>query len=309
MVKIIAFSADSEPFRYERLLDKSWMAKFPGAAWLPILVENLRLKQLRVTSSDVALNHVNSGFWKANEIGVIQHLDNSDSDKLIKLGATPLILMAMESPLYAKKFFDNISLIAQKFPVRIMLQGLYDHLPNDNNNYTLRFPAYLNADIINITPWHKRKFMTMVVQNMYNEPLSPILFKYPFDILKWVYRYIRLFSFKKSVLKNKFEFSSLHDKRLEAVIFFGRKNRLDFFGRRWDNIKNLPRYYQRKLIPVFKNLNPNPIEDKINTISNYKFALCFENAAYKGGVSEKIIDCFVSPYYGSSFVKFMLMLF
>lgn len=39
-------------------------------------------------------------------------------------------------------------------------------------------------------------------------------------------------------------------------------------------------------------INPKPVDDKIKTISNYKFSLCFENTSFPGFITEKIIDCF-----------------
>ena len=69
---------------------------------------------------------------------------------------------------------------------------------------------------------------------------------------------------------------------------------MDLFGYGWENTKNLPIIFQKKLSPILNRIKPTPIEDKISKMSNYKFAICFENGAYKGGVSEKIIDCFLA---------------
>lgn len=37
-----------------------------------------------------------------------------------------------------------------------------------------------------------------------------------------------------------------------------------------------------------------PVADKIETLSQYKYALCFENVSQPGYITEKIIDCFVA---------------
>ena len=292
-IKIIAFTADSQVFENDRLFDQKWMLKFPGASWFPILASNL--KDYKVTTTDVALSHVESGYWEASSIGVIQHLDHSDPIKLISLGANPLLLIAAESPVYAVSFFNNITSIAKDFPKRVLLEVLIDQLPiEENKNYVLKFPSFFNKNIITPVEWENKYFMTMVVRNMYNDSLSLNYLKHPLDILIFVYRWLRTKTSRSFILKSNFPYENLHNKRIEAIIFFGKKNKLDLFGFGWDNIKNLPRYYQNKLLPVLKKIKPTPIDNKLTTISQYKFALCFENAAYKGGVSEKIIDCFVA---------------
>jgi hypothetical protein len=37
-----------------------------------------------------------------------------------------------------------------------------------------------------------------------------------------------------------------------------------------------------------------PVFDKVATLSKYRFALCFENTAFPGYVTEKIFDCFAA---------------
>lgn len=291
-MRIIACTAESEVFKYERLLDKSWMEKFQGASWIPILSN--KLNNYRFTSTDVALSHVNNGFWDASDIGVIQHLNHPDAKRLIELGAKPLVLLAMESPIYATSFLKNINSIASKFPKRVMLEGLIDCVPvEEKKNYILRFPSFSNDNILPIKPWNDRLFMTMVVRNMYGNSLSFKYLKHPLDIARWLFRLIKLFNVETLIEKKKFKYYSLHDKRIEAIIYFGELNCLDLFGHGWNSLKNLPKYYQNKLKPVLRKINPVPVDNKISTINNYKFALCYENASYKGGVSEKIIDCFV----------------
>lgn len=51
---------------------------------------------------------------------------------------------------------------------------------------------------------------------------------------------------------------------------------------------------------IVSNLKPTACNDKHAVITNYKFAICFENMSYPGYVTEKIIDCFragVIPIY------------
>jgi len=203
--------------------------------------------------------------------------------------------MATESPVYAARFFNDIANISIKFPKTVLLEVLLDKLPvNQNKNHILRYPSFFKKDIPPILPWKDRSFMVMVVRNMYNDSLSLNYLKYPLDILRFIYRFFKLMFDKSFIKKPNFELKVLHDKRIEAIIFFGNRNRLELFGYGWENTKNLPIFFQKKLSPILNRIKPTPIEDKISKMSNYKFAICFENGAYKGGVSEKIIDCFLS---------------
>ena len=95
---------------------------------------------------------------------------------------------------------------------------------------------------------------------------------------------------KSFIKKPNFELKILHDKRIEAIISFGDRNRLELFGYGWENTKNLPIFFQKKLSPILNRIKPTPIEDKISKMSNYKFAICFENGdVTAGSIYEKVI--------------------
>jgi hypothetical protein len=86
----------------------------------------------------------------------------------------------------------------------------------------------------------------------------------------------------------------LHDRRLAAISYFGRKGKLDLFGGGWESLSNLPQTWQNELSGTISSLNPAPCNSKQATLKNYKFALCFENMEFPGYVTEKLIDCLVA---------------
>jgi hypothetical protein len=69
---------------------------------------------------------------------------------------------------------------------------------------------------------------------------------------------------------------------------------MDLYGMNWLDFSRFKSNELKGLKPILKNLNPRFCEDKIKTISNYKFTFCLENIAMKGYVTEKIIDCLVA---------------
>jgi hypothetical protein len=105
----------------------------------------------------------------------------------------------------------------------------------------------------------------------------------------------------------------LYTERLRAVEFFHRFGEIDLYGPNWDRtpvrvgrgwIPRPVRRTQRWLLGRWRRLRPHPLyaaaaaaskgraPSKSETLSRYTFALCFENMAMEGWITEKIFDCF-----------------
>ena len=116
----------------------------------------------------------------------------------------------------------------------------------------------------------------------------------------------------------------LYRKRVECVEYFERFGEMDLYGRGWDgppfrlNYGVLPGTVQHALRGserVLRRFFPDPslnaarrawkgaAESKSETLSQYKFAICFENSILRGWITEKIFDCFfvgtVPVYWGA----------
>ena len=308
-LSIIALSADIALFKNERILDPLWAKKFPGAEWMPTLSDNLTKRGFRVTTTDVALSHVEQGYWNVENVCVIQHLNDPESERLIELGAKPLIVTAFESPLYVPKFYDEVNIIASKFRHRMFFSGLLNgFLDQQGSNHHLRFPCYHEEDIVEAVAWCERDFLVTVVANKYALPFSRLYLFHPVDALKWLKRCLRTFiSFDISKLMKVKNANQLQDIRYSAFCFFGKKGGLKLYGKGWETLKNLPYVYRKKLSPILSKLKPEVCNHKLQTIAQYKFSLCFENCSYPGYVTEKIIECFVAGvipvYLGAPDIK------
>lgn len=83
---------------------------------------------------------------------------------------------------------------------------------------------------------------------------------------------------------------NLYKERNKSLEYFSKEipGNFEYYGRGWNE---LPSCYKGE------------VEDKVKTLSNYKFCLCFENAVAKGYITEKIFDCFkarcVPIYWGA----------
>lgn len=101
----------------------------------------------------------------------------------------------------------------------------------------------------------------------------------------------KLCTFVGTCLKSKRK-GSLYEERKKAIRFFEAigEEGFEFYGRNWD--------------PSFYKSYRGPIADKIQTIKNYRFSICYENSSTCNGyVTEKIFDCFaagcVPIYWGA----------
>ncbi len=106
--------------------------------------------------------------------------------------------------------------------------------------------------------------------------------------------------------------NELYTERLRALEFFARTGEIDLYGRGWDQpsfqmgIGWMPgtlQHAQRFCLKQWQRIRPVPalqaarrvykgsVPSKIDTLGNYKFCICFENAILNGWVTEKIFEC------------------
>jgi hypothetical protein len=108
---------------------------------------------------------------------------------------------------------------------------------------------------------------------------------------------------------------ALDAERLAAFEYFAAAGQLDLYGREWDQPpyrvgrQHIPytfRRLERAIRVQWRRVRPDPqlatirtawrgpAPSKSQTISGYRFALCFENMALRGWITEKLFDCFFS---------------
>ena len=80
--------------------------------------------------------------------------------------------------------------------------------------------------------------------------------------------------------------NELYGERIKAITYFNDKG-LVLYGYGWDKMPRHPFHFWCN-IKCWRG----SCEDKIKTLSQYTFAICFENCKFDGYVSEKIYDCF-----------------
>jgi hypothetical protein len=163
-------------------------------------------------------------------------------------------------------------------------------------NHNATFPSYFLNDLNNkIIPWDQRRFLVAVIGNKYVVPQSFPSSISPMECYRWLRIRVAQHIFKSFSSTNfPVHKVQLQEMRLELIAFFMEKGLLDLYGKGWDSLRNLPTKWQKRLPPIFKFHSPKSCENKLETIRNYRYGLCIENAKFPGYVTEKIIDCLVA---------------
>jgi len=291
---MVALCTESAAFSENQVLRREIAGKYPGALWVPELADKLLQRDIFMVTGDVALRQVRAGEVRPTEIWVIEEDRSSEAEELIRLGATAKVLLCFESPLFAANFYQELPKLSRQFDHCIIFDGAIINSFPRVASHKLFFPSFdSNIQFKNKQNWRKRKYLVMVAGNKYW-----IIIRHP---IRQILANIRDFLFK---IPKRFSESmgsvQLHDKRLAAIAYFGKKGKLDLFGSGWQSLINLPSQWQNELSDVIQKLKPSLCTDKHETIAQYKYALCFENIEFSGYITEKIFDCLaagVVPIY------------
>lgn len=124
--------------------------------------------------------------------------------------------------------------------------------------------------------------------NLIKEP-GFIKINIPQPINKIKFNKINFFNKKLlvNISSNKFSNSKIeiYSKRLQSISFFDKfhSNEFDLYGFDWNRPNN-----------IYFNTYKGTVEDKISVMSQYRFAIIYENCRIDGYITEKIFDCFYS---------------
>ncbi|RIZ68639.1 MAG: hypothetical protein D0530_11750, partial [Methylococcales bacterium] len=103
---------------------------------------------------------------------------------------------------------------------------------------------------------------------------------------------------------------SLHEQRLEAIEYFVNKSTLGLYGSGWDAWDELPITWSKRIKNRINDFYLGLCQNKLETISDYQFSICFENMMWPSYMTEKIIDCFVAGtiplYLGAPDIEAMI---
>ena len=299
----LVYCSDNKVFMENKLIDRDWSMNFPGTSWVTCLYQIAKKNNIKVASADTALKAIEQKEWKVSDVYLIDEMYSNIGSQLLSMGCKPFAIICGESSLYAADFYDHIDARSKLFLVRLGF-GFKAITKNDFCE-PFRFPSYYSEDLETVSRWSNRKKLVFIASNKY---LSNKLFlASPFKLLNFLrqlktqFKKIVSFSFRDALD------SSLLDKRLEAIAYFLGQSSIEIYGSNWNDLSNLPTSWSKRNATYLNIAYLGLCDNKIKTLSKYKFNVCFENIAQDYYVTEKIIDCFVAGtipiYFGAPNIR------
>ncbi len=210
---------------------------------------------------------------------LVTHVETTFTNILIQSGVRPIILTCQESPLIATRFYTFLIQYTKKFKHSFVFSGMKKMVSKKSIYHQMFFPQPYNIDDFNPKNFDDKKFIAFVSSAK--------------SIKKW---------WKIILIKILYGFSikDIYPERQKIIKLLSQKDGFDLYGYGWDKSENLDTSTIQK---VYKGI----VDDKFETIKNYKFTLCFENTVFPGYVTEKIFDALfagsVPVYYGAPDIK------
>ena len=263
-----------------RIFDESIANKYPGASVWPKIYCLLKGDNIDCITADIYLDQ--KPYYK--KVLYISDMTTKRTKEILKSNVVPLLISCAESPNVAWKFYHNLKKISSYFKYSLMFKGVENKISPKSSLQILHWPNP-NRAIINTKNWESKKFLVMVASNKIQIEVNG---KRNLYWLRFLYKNIYLQYLK--IVDPLFSFKDLYKKRLDAINYFSHFEGFDLYGTKWNDVDNLDIKTQQSI----KILKPRSVNDKISTMSEYKFALCFENCVFPGYITEKIFDCFAA---------------
>ena len=288
----IAICADIRQFHLDQLRDRNWSRQFLGSAWITSLYERQVEMGIEIASGDVALKRVKTGEWQAGDVHVIQELDARHGVELCRLGAVPSVLTMFESPLVAYRSVDCLMRSHIKFENCVGPQAIFERIPalRHSRYCQLSFPSYWRNQLLPPVPWMQRKYAVLIAANKYWRERKWARVRSLKDALRVIRHGLRK---RFSPTYQSCKQLQLHDTRLSLLKILGSSGKVEVFGRGWSDMSNLPVSQSANLAEI-RSIFKGPCEEKHDLLSHYKYAIAYENTAYPGYVTEKIVDAMVA---------------
>jgi hypothetical protein len=282
------FDVDIPPFMGNRIFDTDYARQFPGAEATAALGAALRDAGLETVTADVYLSGPNAGrpaVCLSNEITRFTH------DLLSFEAVVPVACSSLESPIVAIDFYKRIQEVSERYHHVFLWSGMRHKATGGATFHEILWPYPSFQCAARRPPWSDRGFLIMVNSNkrIFVPPTQLVQPRHPRHTARRLIAAWRLTRVRRS---EPWLASELYKDRLDAIRHFSRSADFDLFGRGWSNTSTLSGPEASAVARSYRG--EIPALEKVATLSNYRFALCFENTAFPGYVTEKIFDCFVA---------------
>jgi hypothetical protein len=285
----IVFDTATIEFQNNRIFDRQHAAKFPGALTWAVFSECVKKRGWKIMTSDMYL-------IKPEHSGItfcISEMVTPFTKRVLATGAVPFVILSGESPNVAWNFYHNIGRYSCPYRYAFFFRGAGTRVKSPTCFRPLYWPNTY-CDLGPALEWNKRQLLGMVASNkrriLVNEQKPLKSTRRLAKRLMW--EYLRL-------TDPIFRFEDLYHRRIDAICYFAGVPGFKLFGTGWDQQRGLGNTQWQ----IIRKLKPVSVEDKLDTLRHFRFALCFENCVFPGYVTEKVFDCFlagcVPVYFGA----------
>ncbi len=275
MEKIVIFDVGNSDVGENKLFDRSFVYPI-SHTFLPIcyLYEVTKNTNITLITPDIFLKSPED--YKNKNVFLISSLANKNTEKIISLGAKPLLLLCLESPFIATRFYLSLNKISRLFKYSYVFSGMRKRLSDKTHYRQMFFPQSPVSDLVK-TNFKEKRLITMISSAK--------------SIGDWKKDILLKLSFGRNV-------KEIYSERIKSIKYFSQNNEFDLYGYSWDKI-NVDKNTKDAISKSYKGT----VDNKHQSLEKYKFALTFENSIFEGYVTEKIFDCFfvgvVPIYYGA----------
>lgn len=291
---IIIYDSDHPGAFNNRCFEASYAHEGPGHSFTVALAREANRRGYKIMTGDIFLQNFKQ---YSGSSYCISDMYSARTNAILKSGTIPFLCLCMESPLIAKDFYMHIKSKAGRFKFNMQFRGTADRLLKTGTHFSNMYYPVDSKNQLPLSSWSGRKYLIMINRNKR-------AFFFKFDSLKNALRSV--LSRVKLIIQRSIDpwirSKELYKDRIEALYFFSSNPGFHLYGQGWENqIPGFSKRYHQAARKCYKGtLN---FDEKLNTMSQYKFAICFENCSFPGYVTEKIFDCFLAGtipvYYGA----------
>lgn len=278
-------------FLKNKLFDYGNVRQYPGAGVWTLLSEELKSKGYACITGDEFLSLPDNAYGKAYLLS--EMITPFTGDILRRKRVIATCIFSGESPNVATAFYRNLKTYASLYRNSVFFGGCRDIVGQKSAFYPFLWPNH-NDRIVYTRGWDERRLLAMIASNKRRLVVDE---SKPFP---WMRKVV-----KSSILlylgltNDAFRYKDLYGERLKAIRFFQRADSFDLYGKGWNDLSHLNGGDKE----MIRRINPKEINDKLETLSKYRFSLCFENCVFPGYITEKIFDSFfagcIPVYYGA----------
>ncbi len=283
MAKIIVYDSDHPHAEDNKCFSEEYSLLNPFNVFTFVLADRARKRGFEIVTSDVFLR------MNSQEVALaITDMVSCRTELLLKKGVVPLICFSMESPLVARKFYMNIRKLAGRYFHNIQFQGTIERLKSTNTQFSVMYYPTEGRNLLQNLSWDDKKLLVMINRNkrMFRTDSSNIR-----SLFVSALSYMRVGIQK--LMDPWIRSPEIYKNRIRAIKYFSSNRSFDLYGDGWTKrISGFDKTHELAAQQAFRGqISPNK---KLEVLSHYKFAICFENCVFPGYVTEKIFDCFLA---------------